>query len=77
MTSFDGIADSINETLKNQPDNENLKIAASQYKELEENLEEVFKRTKGNQPMLMSKESLETLVSYLEHMDYIQKHEQG
>lgn len=77
MKPFEGVADVLYKNTETEPANPDLKVAVNQIKELEGNLEEIFAKTKGNSPVLMSKESLQTIASYLENLNYIRLHEEG
>ncbi len=59
------------------PEEKKANIAYDQLDELEEDLHGAMAKVEGDQPIMMNPKILKTLVSYLEHLDYLHQHETG
>ena len=57
-------------------DEKNINIAYSQVEELEDNLTGILERNKNEENLRIDPDTLKSLVSYMEHLDYIKKHEE-
>ena len=71
------------ESIKNEltrpltKDEKHLNIAYSQIEELETNLTDLLEKNKTEETLQMDPKTLKTLVSYMEHLDYIKHHEEN